>query len=315
MADPPTPCPICTSPSQISKGNDFALFVVCPNCGRYNFHDLLLANVQLLSEDGKTELSHWIRAAYDTDPSHSVRLWKDTIQAHKNVGRVSPNEQANRLITWLGNQLRDYSDSKPLEPTPLRAIMGAKTAKTVLAIAEELRDTGTLKLFQGNPPGASLTFEGWHRYEALKSGQISSKRAFMAMAFGEDALDNIYRDCFQPAVAQAGFELVRADDYPEAGLIDNKIRVEIRKSRFVVADLTTNSLGAYFEAGFAEGLGRPVFYTCEKSDLEEKRVHFDTRNHLIVPWTRDTLANAAADLTNAIRNTLPSEAQLDRTTV
>ena len=70
-----------------------------------------------------------------------------------------------------------------------------------------------------------------------------------------------------PAVASAGFDLVRLDEDPQAGSIDERLRVEIRKSRFLVADLTHGNPGAYWEAGFAEGLGKPVIYTCEKDDF------------------------------------------------
>ena len=55
---------------------------------------------------------------------------------------------------------------------------------------------------------------------------------------------------------------------PKAGLIDDRLRVEIRTSRFLIADLTHENAGAYWEAGFAEGLGKPVIYTCEKSKFD-----------------------------------------------
>lgn len=39
--------------------------------------------------------------------------------------------------------------------------------------------------------------------------------------------------------------------------------------------------GVYFEAGFALGLGIPVIYLVDQSDLNE--IHFDTRqyNHIV----------------------------------
>jgi nucleoside 2-deoxyribosyltransferase len=49
--------------------------------------------------------------------------------------------------------------------------------------------------------------------------------------------------------------------------IDDQMRVALRTSRFVVADLTRGNRGAYWEAGFAEGLGRPVIYTCRMNGL------------------------------------------------
>ena len=70
----------------------------------------------------------------------------------------------------------------------------------------------------------------------------------------------------------------------KAGSIDERLRVEIRRSRFLIADLTDRNAGAYWEAGFAEGLGKPVIYTCEKSVFEEEKTHFDTNHMHTVLW-------------------------------
>jgi nucleoside 2-deoxyribosyltransferase len=90
-------------------------------------------------------------------------------------------------------------------------------------------------------------------------------------------------------------------------LIDDQIRVRIRASRFVIAELTHENRGVYWEAGFAEGLGRPVIYTCKKS--AELKTHFDTNHHLTVRWEYDRLAEAASSLKATIRATLPTEAK------
>ena len=86
---------------------------------------------------------------------------------------------------------------------------------------------------------------------------------------------------FRKAVRQAGFELIRLDDSPPAGLIDDRLRVEIQSSDFLIADLTHDNLGAYWEVGYAEGLGKPVVYTCEKTKFDQEETHFDTNHHLL----------------------------------
>ena len=99
-------------------------------------------------------------------------------------------------------------------------------------------------------------------------------------------------------------------DRPKAGLIDDRLRVEIQTSRFLIADLTHENAGAYWEAGYAEGLGKPVIYTCEKAKFEEQKTHFDTNHHLTVVWDADNLSEAADELKATIRATLPGEAKL-----
>jgi nucleoside 2-deoxyribosyltransferase len=131
------------------------------------------------------------------------------------------------------------------------------------------------------------------------------------MKFGDGDLDIMLENCFRPAVKDTGFDLFRLDDVPKAGLIDDRLRVEIRASRFLIADLTHENAGAYWEAGYAEGLGKPVIYTCERKKFDEKKTHFDTNHHTTVLWDKDDLEKTARDLKNTIRATLLEEAKLN----
>lgn len=136
----------------------------------------------------------------------------------------------------------------------------------------------------------------------------------MAMQYGDVQLHKIIDEHFKPAIADTGFELRLLIDRPEAGVIDNRLRVQIRRSRFVIADLTHHNRGAYWEAGFGEGLGIPVIYTCRQDVLSEEgdeKVHFDTRNSLIVPWDPEKPEEAATELKATIRNTLPEDSKLE----
>ncbi len=156
---------------------------------------------------------------------------------------------------------------------------------------------------------ATLTFEGWRYFDQLHRGAASSRKAFMAMKYGDSTLDQCV-DRARHALKKTGFTLQRLDDVPKAGLIDDRLRVEIRTSRFLIADLTHENAGAYWEAGFAEGLGKPVIYTCEKSKFDTAKTHFDTNHHLTVPWSADDLPSFEEKLKATIRATLPDEAVL-----
>lgn len=78
----------------------------------------------------------------------------------------------------------------------------------------------------------------------------------------------------------------------------------------MIADLTHENRGAYWEAGFAQGLGKPVIYTCEKYKFNQQKTHFDTNHYTTVIWDRKDLEKAARDLKSTIRETLPDEAKL-----
>jgi nucleoside 2-deoxyribosyltransferase len=49
-----------------------------------------------------------------------------------------------------------------------------------------------------------------------------------------------------------------------------------------VADFTGQRHGVYFEAGFAQGLGLPVIWTCREDHV--KNLHFDTRQQNHITW-------------------------------
>jgi hypothetical protein len=123
----------------------------------------------------------------------------------------------------------------------------------------------------------------------------------------QPALDAMVADHFVPAVRETGFELYRLDDRPKAGLIDNHTRVEIRAAKFLVCDLTDENRGAYWESGFAEGAGKPVFYTCEKSKFGATKTHFDTEHLQTILWDAADPAVAAKELKAYIRNEFPAD--------
>jgi hypothetical protein len=66
--------------------------------------------------------------------------------------------------------------------------------------------------------------------------------------------------------------------------------------------------------GYAEGLGRPVIYTCRRDVFEDRKSenhpHFDTNHMVTVPWDPADPASAAPKLKDTIRATLPTEALL-----
>ncbi|HEX2814332.1 MAG TPA: hypothetical protein VHO04_16755 [Sphingopyxis sp.] len=93
-------------------------------------------------------------------------------------------------------------------------------------------------------------------------------------------------------------------DVSKAGIIDNLMRIQIRDSAFVLADLTHENAGAYWEAGYAEGLGKPVLYICEKAKFDERKSHFDTNHCTTVLWENDNPSNFTQDLIATLKRSL-----------
>jgi hypothetical protein len=227
----------------------------------------------------------------------------------------------NNLILFLGASLEEPGSTVDLGPEKLRAKVGAISSTGASWSLETCHRLGLIDGMEiraiGQPfslAAATLSVSGWKQFEQLQRAAVNSRLAFMAMQFGDPETDDVYRSCFRPAVSEAGFELRRIDENPQAGLIDDRLRVEIRRSAFLIADLTHANKGAYWEAGYAEGLGRPVIYTCKNSTFRsaDRKLapHFDTNHHLTVVWEPDNIEAAAQQLTAVIRATLPDLAKL-----
>ena len=173
-----------------------------------------------------------------------------------------------------------------------------------------LRDNGLIE--ERPEPGAGfsyrLAFPGWRRLDELQRHSVESRIAFMAMGYNNEKVDRAF-EAFVDAVEKTGFELRRLDQKPKAGLIDLRMRVEIRGAKFLVADLTDENRGAYWESGFAEGLGKKVYYTCEKMKFNKVKTHFDTEHLLTIRWSANDFTAAVNELKSAIRNDFPTEAK------
>jgi hypothetical protein len=216
----------------------------------------------------------------------------------------TPQEQADDLIRLIGNNLAGSGDTIELSFEGQGALIGAQSKPGFFFIVEGLAGAELLQ-HAGGLARNTLTFKGWERYEQLRRGISSGRKAFIAMEYGHEVLDVLVEKHFKPAVAETGFVLRRLDDDQPAGLIDDRLRVAIQSSRFVLVDLTHSNLGAYWEAGYAEGLGKPVIYTCEESTFAVKASHFDTNHNLHVLWNTTDIEPALKKLKTTIRATIP----------
>src|SRR5262249_3741223 len=116
----------------------------------------------------------------------------------------------------------------------------------------------------------------------------TSNSGFNAMWFDKSMIQARVSG-LQKAIENAGYDAVVVDRVEHINKIDDEIVAQIRKARFLVADLTGHRGGVYFEAGFALGLGLPVFWTCRKDDFT---LHFDVRQYNTIDWsTPDELAS------------------------
>jgi hypothetical protein len=149
--------------------------------------------------------------------------------------------------------------------------------------------------------GQTLSRTGWQRAEELRStAQSSSKMAFVAMWF-HDSMDIAWTGGLQPGIRDAGFEPYRIKEDIHSERIDARLIAAIRSCRFLVADASGERTAVYYEAGFAEGLGKLVIWTCQKEELA--KVSFDTRQYRHIVWTEP--ADLRRQLADTIKALVP----------
>lgn len=79
-----------------------------------------------------------------------------------------------------------------------------------------------------------LTTKGWYYYRQLLRVGGDTPAAFMAMRFDNDyePYKSVYKDHIKSAVEETGLEIYTVNENIKSGSIDDKIRVDIRRSTF-----------------------------------------------------------------------------------
>ena len=211
-----------------------------------------------------------------------------------------PGDTSGNLIARIGDCETQEGKGLFVNTKTEAPLVGAFDDVMFKALLSELTHRGLIKpLEQAEYPlpggktnlrvhRVGLTLDGWNLYESEKRGRFAGDYGFIAMQFDDAALEELISDVVKPEVrTQVGYELVDMRNVAQAGIIDNIMRTQIRDAAFVLADLTHDNPGAYWEAGYAEGLGKPVIYLCEQRKFDAAKTHFDTNHCTTVMWSSD----------------------------
>lgn len=140
----------------------------------------------------------------------------------------------------------------------------------------------------------SLTPEGYARVEMLQKNTSHGRNVLVAMKFGDDT--NLLRKAIRKGIKEAGYIAIFIDEVQHNDFITPELLKYIRDSKFVVVDLTHQNNGAYFEEGYAMGLGKPVIQLCK----EDTKLHFDIAQKNTIMWsTEDDIPNKLCNRINA----------------
>jgi hypothetical protein len=304
-------CLICGSKSN-TYYEERGHVVQCERCGDFRVDPLLAAQWERSKDERTIALaSHLIRKMQQ--PAGWPTLNSAFFVSVSRRSLPTPTEAMDNFVIFLGESAQGKFGSY------VRVIFDDKRCWSEIGIIGEneliwivrtLNDQNIVDAsFDMFGVSARLSANGWERLGSLRSTSLASRYAFFARKFDNPELDCVFADCLFPAVKGTGYELRTVTQ--KAGPVDAIIEDEIRRCRFLIADLTDENNGAYWEAGFAEGLGKPVIYICRDTDKdtgEPLKTHFDTDHRHTVRWNLNSLDETAKQLKAVIRNTLLGDA-------
>ena len=144
-------------------------------------------------------------------------------------------------------------------------------------------------------------------------GQSSSRQprvrefldtCFVMMPYGS-WFDRYYQEIYAPAIKEAGFEPVRADELFSTGSVVEQIWEQIEKSKLLLADLTGKNANVFYELGLSHAARKPVIFTAAVVD----DVPFDLRHLRVIiydvrepEWAAQLRKNITDYLRNASRD-------------
>jgi hypothetical protein len=100
---------------------------------------------------------------------------------------------------------------------------------------------------------------------------------FVMMPFGA-WFDRYYQEIYAPAIRDAGYEPVRADELFTTGSVVEQIWDQIEKARVLLADLTGKNPNVFYELGLSHAARKPVVFTAAAVD----DVPFDLRHLRVI---------------------------------
>jgi len=302
---------------------------MCPRCGHICLALEATWNNDLFNDDEKKIISIHLRNEYERRnraPFTKQLARGDLKQIAKQYKPLDPLDKIDNALLNL-EKASEYVGMKfkfnPGNEYPYYHCYNSEELRTILSLL--YKDGFIHAPDPANPQNDSyITTKGYERLRELRRFRKDSRQCFVAIWFA-DEMSVVYENAIKPAIEYIEeadntprFEAIRIDNVEHTNDINDEVIAAIRRSRFMVCDLTGYRGGVYFEAGFAYGLGMEVIYTCredwvkskklelydstkEKFDMKQEGIHFDLEHRNHIRWSEDNLEDFKKKLTNRIK--------------
>lgn len=280
-------CLICLDSIPVQEDR---AWIDCPTCGRYAISGTLEA---LLVNQAKGNSFEWLGPAESRRRANLSAYLYENPNTSLNTSNIKNllllptpgfNQRRIKLLHAIEKQSNFIGQEVVVQFRTWRSRACCVNEMEVRTLIEYLESEGTLAK-RGNTGEfyiVKLQPRGWQLLESLAAPNRESAQGFVAMSFSPEMLE-IYESNIAPAIRAAGYEPTHVGKVEFTGDIIEEITRQVRRSRFIVADFTDQKHGVYWEAGFALGMGLPVFWTCRQDFVG--KCHFDTNHFNHIVWT------------------------------
>ena len=314
-----TVCPICDNYSAIVKPAQIGYYVKCQTCGTYyldpSCFEVLNENNKIpnkirsciyhyLISRGESLKTTVFSASMDISKNGTYNSNNDILISTKYLLSLYPDNittKTNKILLCLYslcnrigkhftfcNYIEEYNERLNVlcfvEEDDFNE--SHKCLKSTLSLLVEL---SYIKLVNDNDGFENYTFtaKGWQKIQELQENNLISPQGFIAMWF-DSSMTTAKQKIIQ-AITDCKYNAMIIDDKEHNNQIVPEILYEIRKSKFIIADLTGQRNGVYYEAGYAQALGKQVILTCRNISANDEsnglKPHFDVSQKNTIFWS------------------------------
>lgn len=271
-------CPICRFPNIIKKIENFdkqSYRIECKRCGVFIISkrclpEFSIQEVKDIIETNSAKFSGLARLVWETNKTPIIFSPKNIIENLLNDPLIPSDEDINKkadlLLAGIKRKNGIFGNPVTLNFQESYSLAFAKNIPELIALLEFLEQSNYLNIIYKRSDDCivKITAQGWNILQD-KGYHLKLKQAFIAIkAEGTEK----YVDAIREAIRDVGYNpmCIMKEIFPER--IMDKAISEIKRSKFIIVDLTDQRPAVLYEAGFAHALGLDVIFICNKEQKD-----------------------------------------------
>lgn len=294
-------CKICGAESKINSTRSWDICVTCPNCGEYfinmkygsflSSYDInklrtylyyhknekrpYLVSKDVFDEFNKDRwvdiynlvpevVENWYPKTFAERIDKILQYFYDSASYLGESKEYSYYDLANiYFISNISYSPEDNIEKKFIDQIEyINNYLSSEKYISMLGIVQ----TGPLKWERTRT--LNLMPKGLSRVDEKQRNDVNNKDIFVSMAFNDGTKET--RAAIKEAIISAGYSPEFIDEIIHNHQIMPEMFRLIRECKYLILEITDPNYGAYYEAGYALGLGKEVIICCNKEKYNKK---------------------------------------------